>query len=196
MIVSLQNLADISVASLSMCLSNFKEIAVVETRISRLRDFARSCGKTSYCLVNRGPWVIAVLHKTFHIIVNPIPMKRRLEKKIPLVPTQSCSSALKALTIHCRLKWQKQRLIWYAEVEHTMQFRIQDRNNMTNWCEYCLETNLGQQPYMFISILSVTKLYIMEETMAAILHTSFSAFVWIQVILFDPNFTAICFRGH
>ena len=38
-----------------MCLSNFKAIGKVWTRISGLRDFTRSCHKTSYRLVNRGP---------------------------------------------------------------------------------------------------------------------------------------------
>ena len=35
------------------CLSNFRTIRKVETRISLLRNFTRSCGKTSYPLVNR-----------------------------------------------------------------------------------------------------------------------------------------------
>ena len=54
-IISLWNLTDISAALLPRCLLNFRAIGKVRTRISRLRDFTRSCGKTSYCLVNRGP---------------------------------------------------------------------------------------------------------------------------------------------
>ena len=54
MIVSLWNLTGISAALLPRCLLNFRAIGKVQTRISRLRDFTRSCGKTSYRLVNRG----------------------------------------------------------------------------------------------------------------------------------------------
>ena len=42
-------------ALLPRCLSNFKTIGRVWTWISRLRDFTRSCGKSSVRLVNRGP---------------------------------------------------------------------------------------------------------------------------------------------
>ena len=55
MILSLWNLTGISAALLPRCLLNFRAIGKVQTRISRLRDFTRSCGKTSYRLVNRGP---------------------------------------------------------------------------------------------------------------------------------------------
>ena len=55
MIVSLWNLTGISAALLPRCLLNFRAIGKVQTRISRLRHFARSCGKTSHRLVNRGP---------------------------------------------------------------------------------------------------------------------------------------------
>ena len=54
-IVSPWNLTGISAALLPRCLSNFRAIGKVQTRISRLRDFTRSCGKTSYRLMNRGP---------------------------------------------------------------------------------------------------------------------------------------------
>ena len=37
------------------CLSHFRAFWKVYIRIPRLQDFARSCGKTSYRLVNRGP---------------------------------------------------------------------------------------------------------------------------------------------
>ena len=57
-VVSLWNLTGTSAAALSMCLLNFRAIGKVQTRISRLRDFTRSCSKTSYHLVNRGPDVI------------------------------------------------------------------------------------------------------------------------------------------
>ena len=57
LIVSLWNLTGITAALLPRCLVNFRAIGKVQTRISRLRDFTRSCGKTSYRLVNRGPGV-------------------------------------------------------------------------------------------------------------------------------------------
>ena len=50
LIVSLWNVTGISAALLSRCLSNFRAIGKVSTRIS----FTRSCGHTSACLVNRG----------------------------------------------------------------------------------------------------------------------------------------------
>ena len=58
MIVSLWNLTGISAALLPRCLLNFRAIGKVQTRISRLRDFTRSYGKTSYRLVNRGPGAV------------------------------------------------------------------------------------------------------------------------------------------
>ena len=50
MIVSLWNLTGFSAALLPRCQSNFRAIEKVQSRISRLRDFTRSCGKTSYRL--------------------------------------------------------------------------------------------------------------------------------------------------
>ena len=55
MIISLWYLTGISAVLLPKCLSNFKAIGNGLNRISRLQDFTRSCGKTSYRLVNRGP---------------------------------------------------------------------------------------------------------------------------------------------
>ena len=52
---SLGNLAGTSAALLPRCLSNFRAIRPLQHPISRLRDFTRFGGKTSYCLVNRGP---------------------------------------------------------------------------------------------------------------------------------------------
>ena len=46
----------------------FRAIAKVQTRISRLRDFPRSCGKTSYRLVNRN-------HGN---LIAPVPVKQSL----------------------------------------------------------------------------------------------------------------------
>ena len=56
---SLWNLAGTSAALLPRCLSNFRAIRPLQHPISRLRDFARFGGKTSYRLVNRGPEVQA-----------------------------------------------------------------------------------------------------------------------------------------
>ena len=52
---SLWNLAGTSAALLPRCLSNFRAIRPLQHTISRLRDFTRFGGKTSYRLVNRGP---------------------------------------------------------------------------------------------------------------------------------------------
>ena len=53
--VSLWTVTRISTALLPRCLSNFGAIVSVLTRISQLREFTRSCGETSVCLVNKGP---------------------------------------------------------------------------------------------------------------------------------------------
>ena len=52
---SLWNLAGTSAALLPRCLSNVRAIRPMQHPISRLRDFTRFGGKTSYRLVNRGP---------------------------------------------------------------------------------------------------------------------------------------------
>ena len=52
---SLWNLAGTSAALLPRCLSNFRAIRPLQHPISRLGDFTRFGGKTSYRLVNRGP---------------------------------------------------------------------------------------------------------------------------------------------
>ena len=52
---SLWNLAGTSAALLPRCQSNFRAIRPLQHPISRLRDFTRFGGKTSYRLVNRGP---------------------------------------------------------------------------------------------------------------------------------------------
>ena len=58
---SLWNLAGTSAALLPRCLSNFRAIRPLQHPISRLRDFTRFGGKTSYRLVNRGPWTCIVI---------------------------------------------------------------------------------------------------------------------------------------
>ena len=54
-IVSLWNLTGVFVSLLPVYLSNFRAIGKFYTRMSRLRDFTISCGKTSCCLVSGGP---------------------------------------------------------------------------------------------------------------------------------------------
>ena len=54
---SLWNSAGTSAALPPRCLSNFRAIRPLQHPISRLRDFTRFGGKTSYRLVNRGPEV-------------------------------------------------------------------------------------------------------------------------------------------
>ena len=55
---SLWNLADTSAAALPRYLSTFRAILPLQHPISRLRDFTRFGGKTSYGLVNRGPGLL------------------------------------------------------------------------------------------------------------------------------------------
>ena len=59
---SLWNLAGTSAAALPRCLSNFRAILPLQHPISRLRDFTRFGGKTSYLLVNRGPELATKIH--------------------------------------------------------------------------------------------------------------------------------------
>ena len=60
---SLWNLAGTSAALLPRCLPNFRAIRLLQHSISRLRDFTRFGGKTSYRLMNRGPESIFVGEK-------------------------------------------------------------------------------------------------------------------------------------
>ena len=66
MVVSLWNLTGTSVSVLPRYVPNFRAIGKVQTRISRHRDFTRSCGKTSYRLVNRGPGYVSELGHHLH----------------------------------------------------------------------------------------------------------------------------------
>ena len=60
---SLWNLTGISAAALPRGLWNFRAIRSLKHPISRLRYFKRSRGKTTACLVNRGPEFSADLGK-------------------------------------------------------------------------------------------------------------------------------------
>ena len=73
MIISLWNLTGFSAALLPRCLSDFRAIGKVKTRISRLRDLTRSYGKTSVRLVKRGP----VFDKTYCLFVISVEAWRR-----------------------------------------------------------------------------------------------------------------------
>ena len=63
---SLWNLTGTSAAPLPKCLLNFRAIRSLSHPISRLRDFARFGGKTSYRLVNRGPVSLEINHWIVH----------------------------------------------------------------------------------------------------------------------------------
>ena len=69
---SLWNLAGTSAALLPRCLSHFRAIRPWQHPISRLRDFTRFGGKTSYRLVNRGPvtWDATSRRDDAHVIVT------------------------------------------------------------------------------------------------------------------------------
>ena len=60
---SLWNLEGTSAALPPRCLSNFKAIRPWQRPISRLRDFIRFGGKTSYRLVNRGRGLVSGITK-------------------------------------------------------------------------------------------------------------------------------------
>ena len=60
-VIIIESLWNFSGISAAMCLSNFRVIGKVQSRISRLRELTRSCGKKSAPLVNRGPG-LAIIH--------------------------------------------------------------------------------------------------------------------------------------
>ena len=60
-IVSFSNVTGVSAAPLPRCMSNFRAIGIIYTQISRLGDFTRSRGKTSFRLRNRGPVLFSTL---------------------------------------------------------------------------------------------------------------------------------------
>ena len=108
LILSLWNLTGISAAVLPRCLSNFRAIGKVLPRISRLREFTRSCGKTSVCLVNKGHG------RVINVIVNWITMfsctrdVKSLCKHLAYVRFRtsiSCKTAIKKIIIHTSWLW-------------------------------------------------------------------------------------------
>ena len=107
MVVLLWNLTGTSAATLPRYLPNFRAIEKVLTRISRLRDFTRSCGRTSYRLVNRGPdsWCMGIrgaLQYKDHFQGVGIPIKK-------IKQLQACLFFLMGVPIMVRwcviLKW-------------------------------------------------------------------------------------------
>ena len=101
LIVSRRYLTGTSEALLSMCLSNFRAIGKVETRIWWLRDLTRSCGKMSVRLVNRSPgfsgcmWSFHrcstwLLHRHWgYRVVNPVLVNRSESIWVNSVDTKS-----------------------------------------------------------------------------------------------------------
>ena len=85
MIVSIKNLTDISRVPLPRYVSNFRAIVKVKTQISRLRDFTRFWGKTSFRLVNIDPgkhigmfsWLVFLTRHTRFIYHCLLCIKRR-----------------------------------------------------------------------------------------------------------------------
>ena len=63
LIQSLWNLTGISTAALPRCLSNFRAMRSLQYPTSRLRDFTRSCGKTSVCLLNRVRTISSIIYE-------------------------------------------------------------------------------------------------------------------------------------
>ena len=79
LVQSLWNLAGTSAALLPRCLSNFRAMRPLQHTISRLWDFTRFDGKTSYRLVNRGP----VVHVS--VINRMSDLSLILEQKVPSI---------------------------------------------------------------------------------------------------------------
>ena len=80
---SLWDLTGTSAASLPRCLSNFRAIQSFQTPISRIREFARFDGKTSYRLVNRGPVIgcrpgpiMFYYCRTWPYLISPVQFRR------------------------------------------------------------------------------------------------------------------------
>ena len=65
---SLWNLTSTSAAALPRCQSNFRALRLLQHPISRLRDFTRYGGKTSYSLVNRGPGFLLTRYQCTGVI--------------------------------------------------------------------------------------------------------------------------------
>ena len=76
----LWNLTGISAAALPRCLSNFIAPRSLQHPISRIRDFTRSGGKTSYRLVNRGPvWAMEFRFSCINPSIFAINIKKHME---------------------------------------------------------------------------------------------------------------------
>ena len=106
--VSLWHLTDMSPTLLPRrCLSNFRAIEKVYIRISRLRDFTRSSGKTSVRLVNRGP-----------VITVRQPVRRNLSQTVTTQQKTTVTSgphgrATWASWVHDDvIKWKHFRQYW------------------------------------------------------------------------------------
>ena len=68
---SLWNLASNSAPALSRRLSNFRVMRSLKHPVSRLQDYTRFGGKTSYRFVNRDPWDIDSLRQTNQLSFVP-----------------------------------------------------------------------------------------------------------------------------
>ena len=83
MIVSLWNLTGISAALLPRCLSIFIAVGKVYTRISRLRNFTRSCGKTPVRLTKKRPGLglFSLRHRLIGIGIPIINLRRSSDRR-------------------------------------------------------------------------------------------------------------------
>ena len=86
-IISLWNWTGISAALLPRCLSNFRAIEKIFSRISWIRDFTRSCSKTSYRLVNGVPeWCLGCdsVQTEWCTVISAYKLTRDLAMPVPV----------------------------------------------------------------------------------------------------------------
>ena len=105
----LWNLAGTSAALLPRCLSNFRAIRPLQHPISRLRDFTRFGGKTSYRLVNRGPGWLWKWHRKKHGCIIKLPNVSVICNYSPITSRK----LIHGWFITCHSYVAKWFLIWY-----------------------------------------------------------------------------------
>ena len=122
MVVSLWNLTGTSAAVLPRYLPNFRAIGKVWTRISRLRDFTRSCSKTSYRLVNRGYGYSVLVEDKPAAVPAPIGTQGAVQYPIRRLIVRSCEVSNQR-DLH--LESSDHSEIWQTPRQHDCQWACQ-----------------------------------------------------------------------
>ena len=132
MVVSLWNLTGTSAAALPRYLPNFRAIGKILTRISRLRDFTRSCGKTSYRLVNRCPETYRNRGITLNLNIFTFPEKNPARKMVK-----------NSKWTNTWWRHDMERLsasLTLCEVKSPVTCRSQGASNVEPWCFLCYQS--------------------------------------------------------